>query len=465
MENLADPGQAEAGLAASHPCPRAALDPIERSGSERTPDGVDNFTLRHRLAAADDLPIERILFDQFLFFLKRKLRKVRDAFSLLDDMILLLKPKRLLSPGGCHLSDSRCAGKARRLDPRQVKEQRRAFRLPDDEIAHLTVCTQPCKGGDDLSSWQRLHGEILLLQNLRDAFRRRRSVFLVRDKIGGRPGQDVAVNRRRHQHALAFFCRKLEDRMPHVPLKRPVIETVLSPSWTDPDLLCADHIVDLIRVHTGSVDDSSRDILRPARLHMVQPLLIPSDVRHFSMEMKIHAVLAGVLCKRKRQLERADNPACRRIKCRGDVLRQVRLHPEKFLSPDNSEPAHTIGNSARKQRLQLAHLCLVCADHERSISLKWNIQILTQAVHHLIAADVQLRHQRPHSRIEATVDDGAVRLGCPCTDILRAFEHADIRAQTRQRPCGSGTGHTGTDYHSIIHKFPSEWLLCEQLCL
>ena len=91
------------------------------------------------------------------------------------------------------------------------------------------------------------------------------------------------------------------------------------------------------------------------------------------------------------------------------------------------------------------------ANNHRTVPLERNVEIAAEVIHHLVAADIHLCHQRALGSIEAGMDDRRVCLRGALTDILILFEYASIHIVAGKLSCNRTARNACAYNDHIIH--------------
>ena len=216
------------------------------------------------------------------------------------------------------------------------------------------------------------------------------------------------------------------------------------------DLVRAHHVVNLIRVHAGRVDDITGLNLPVIRLDRVSALNL-SDAGHLGVQTELRSVHRRVLRHRDVQHKRADDAGRRGVKSGARLVGDVRLHRYELLPLNDPQPLDAVFSPALQQIIQFFFLFGIGTDDEGPDSLKRKIQLFRERLHHAVSLDIQLCHERAGAGVKARVRDGAVRLRSAAADILSFFEDADRNFVARKLSGHRTAGHSGADNGYIYH--------------
>ena len=137
------------------------------------------------------------------------------------------------------------------------------------------------------------------------------------------------------------------------------------------------------------------------------------------------------------------------------MLGQIGLQSEKFLSLQNPKIRYTVFSSPLQQFRKESGILIFRADDQGTVSVKREIQLPGQSVHHLIAPDIHLCLLRAGQSVETCVNNGAVGLGGAAADILLPLDHTD-GAPISGEFSGDGASHNaGADNYCIVHSYRS----------
>ena len=154
-------------------------------------------------------------------------------------------------------ADGRGGGQAGRIDTGTVEKAGRVFGLSQDEIPVCLTGAQPGKGGDGQFGGQGRHAAPALFHDFIQSICRGVDRFSVRQVFRGRAHHQVAVDGRRDQNSLPHGAGKLKNGMGDQIPRFFVQELIFSPTGGNGQLVCADHVVENVRVDARRVDDAA----------------------------------------------------------------------------------------------------------------------------------------------------------------------------------------------------------------
>ncbi len=273
----------------------------------------------------------------------------------------------------------------------------------------ILMSPESCEYTDDLSlDRQILYMSAGACKDSVEACLCRGRSFLVIDIDRGRTCQQVSVNRRRYKDALAVSRRLREDGLRNEAAHLLVHDVIIAASRCDVDLVFRNHVVEMVGVYAGCVDDASGLVLTVVCADMPDALIIFFKFLNFRIKTEINAVLIGVFRKSDRQTERADNAGRRCIKCALRIVGKVRLHGKRLFAAEDLHSLYAVGNTSVIEVLQAVECIFVNADNKRAVSLERHIQFLCNLVHHFIAAHIHLRHHGSGHTVIARMYDGRI---------------------------------------------------------
>ena len=254
-DDAQDLGRAEAAVALAHHRAATPLERVERQHRQRTAQRRDNLALGDLAAAADDVSPGGILGDGAFDAVLAHHRQERPGAADRIERGVLPRRQRLGDPAREILGDGGRGGEAGRVDAGGVEEARRVLRLAHDEVARGARGAQSREVGDHPAGRAvRPRAPRAIDDELEPLARGAQALLgLLRD--GVRTDEEVAVDRRRHEHALARGPRHLEDRMVEQRPQGGFVEDVVAAHGRDLELAPAHEVVDLVGVDACGVDD------------------------------------------------------------------------------------------------------------------------------------------------------------------------------------------------------------------
>ena len=277
---------------------------------------------------------------------------------------------------------------------------------------------------------------------------RRSGIFHIH---GGRAHEEIAVDGRRHENALAHFGGQLEHGAREHAADLFVQQHIFALARRDRDLFIGHHVVELGAVQSRGVDDD-RGLKAPLRgLKLPEPALA-GNALHAGIEEELHAVAHGVFRHGAGELKGADDAARGRIE-RGDGLRgDVRLKLVQLLALHDAKTVHAVFHAAEQKLLESRAVGLVKAQHERPAAAEQNLQPLAELRHRVASLHVEPCHERAGAGVKARVDNGGVSFGRAGAYILARFDHGGAQrvfAQLHRRGAADNAG--AHDKDIVLH--------------
>ena len=229
-------------------------------------DGVDDLALGHLLAAADDIAVERVLRNKRSALFHGHLVRAIDLRTGGIVFFIYRRGYEIRRALGKERADGGRGGQAGRLDADGIQKARRALGLADNEIVLilLHMRAQAGKARDRAVAGER--GDALpgLLHDALEPRGGRVRRFGVLHIHGGRAHEEIAVNGRRYENALAHFRGKLEHGAREHMADLFIKQHIFALARRDRELLFGDHVVELGAVESRGVDDD-RSLKAPFR--------------------------------------------------------------------------------------------------------------------------------------------------------------------------------------------------------
>ena len=352
--------------------------------------------------------------------------------------------------------DRRGGGQARGFDARRVDKAGRSFCRADDEVVAVRAGAQSGEGGDRhpvLDPRHRPAGELL------DSCKPgggRRGVRLVLDILGGRAGQEVAVDGRGDEDAFAHFGGRLEDGAAHQRALRLVKKLVFPPPRGDGKALVPGHPRDLVGIDPGGVDDKPR-------LHRLlsgtEDEILPHipDLLDGKAGAQRGAVVHRVFDRADGQLIGADDAAGGSGKRALDLRGDIGLQRQNLLRGKQGESRHPVLLPARFELRDGIQILAGEGEDEGAVADKGDRELFCGFLHHRVAEDVVFCLVGARLRVEAGVDDGGIRLGRAHHDVLLLFEQDGRELPAGELPQSQPAGHAAADDRDIVscHTDPS----------
>ena len=220
----------------------------------------DDLGLRDRLAAADDVAVQRVLGDEGRALLGCLLRETHVGAAVAIVRLALPHHADAGQDAARLLGHGRRARQAGRLHAGEVHEARHVRRLGDDEVAGVDIGADAREVADVVAQVERGHRQARLARD--EVLTRRGASGVVLLVVGQRLGvgthDDVAVDRRRDEHALALLVWALEDDRTDQARRAVVEQVVLAAGRRDMEGRRGDHVVHMGRVDAGGVHDRAR---------------------------------------------------------------------------------------------------------------------------------------------------------------------------------------------------------------
>ena len=251
-----------------------------------------------------------------------------------------------------------------------------------------------------------------------------------------------------YRDSLKLFENQLENGVAYVAAGGTVQQEVVTTAGHDGHGVVGNHVVNLVRVDAGSVDNDLGFVIALDGLYLPAAVDL-LDAGNFAVELELNAVGSCVFSQSKVQAEGADNGAGGSVQSGNSVVGDVGLHGNQLVPLNDSQAFHTVLHAVFIQLDQVGTVFLADHDDQRTVALVVEVQILGQLLHHEAALDVQLGHQRTIGGVVAGMDDGGVGLGGAAADIFCALQNQDISLLTGQF-AGDGTaGNTCADDDNI----------------
>ena len=227
----------------------------------------------------------------------------------------------------------------------------------------ILMGAQSGKAGDGLADGQVVHGNARLGDQLLQPRGGGIGAVPVLNIDGGGTDDDVAVNGRAHQNALAQLPGQLEHRVADEAAHLPVQQAVVAPAGGDVQLPGGDHVVQHVGIDACRVDNIPR--LEVALLRVDGPaLLAPGKARDLCVEPEVHTVGIGILRQSDGHIEGADNAAGRRPQGGNGVFADVGLQLVEPLGIHNFQPLHAVFHAVFIESQKPVHILLGHAYHQ-----------------------------------------------------------------------------------------------------
>ena len=219
-----------------------------------------------------------------------------------------------------------------------------------------------------------------LLDQVIDACCRRVVAFLVLDVHCRRADDEVAVDSRGDQDTLAELCGLREDRVADMVSDGLVQQAVVAAPGSDIDLFLTDHVVELVRIDTGRVDDI------PCLVHTVVGADRPDRIAvffagagreglHLGIEEEVDAVHAGIFSHGDIEDKRTNDPAGGGIQGGHYVLREVGLFLQCLFAAQDLQTFDSIGNAPVVQVFESVLFGFMNTDDQGPVPLERNVEV------------------------------------------------------------------------------------------
>ena len=194
-----------------------------------------------------------------------------------------------------------------------------------------------------------------------------------------------------HQHALAVLAGELENGVVDVALGGVVQQEIVAPAGDDGHIVVGHHVVQLVGVQPGGVDDHFRlhVALDGGYLPAAVDLL---DVGDLAVKLELHAVAGGVLRQGEGEAEGAHNAAGGGVQRRHRLVADVGLHLHQLIPLHDAQALHSVGHAVGVQLVQRGAVLLAHHHHQRAVLLVGEVQLPGQLGHEQAARHVQLGH-------------------------------------------------------------------------
>ena len=337
-----------------------------------------------------------------------------------------------------------------RANARHIQEMRR--RKINNKIIHGGIGPHTGKVADILAKIHAGHRAHRFLAHLSQARCGVRCIVRVPAHHCIGSYDQIAVHRRRHQHALALFTRALEDHRRHPVALALVQQVILAYRRLYGKGRRRHQVVHPIGVHAGSVDHI------PC-LHCVfavgQGIALRClfNLLHREPTAQFTTVLHRHLGHSQTKLPRINNGCRRRPQSTLGCLRYIGLLGSHLRSVPKLQPRHTVLAPPLQQVLQGIHVFIVQGHHQGAGVFPRHMELFANLSAHGIAFYIQLGHQRARVRIVPGVHNGTVGAGGTHTDVVLLLQQNDPHPAARQ-PISTGTpGNTAADDRYIIHLY------------
>ena len=226
--------------------------------------------------------------------------------------------------------------------------------------------------------------------------------------LGGGTDEQIAVDRGRHQHALAQHPGQLENGGVHRFSRGLIQQQILAPPGGNVDFVFAHHIVQHPGIHPRGIDHRPGNQGLPFRNHQPGALFPGANLGNPGSQPELHAVLDGVLSQGHRHPEGTDDAPrrCPEGCHRGPA--DVGLHFVKPPGIDDLQALHSVLKAVFIKCLQSGQIRPVHAQHQRAVAPEGNVQLPGKLRHHPAAQNIVFCHQGARLGIKACMDDGAV---------------------------------------------------------
>ena len=310
------------------------------------------------------------------------------------------------------------------------------------------VGAQTGEGGDGLAEVQVLDGSAALGPDVAQTLSGGVDAVLVLHIDGGGADDGVAVDGGSNQNALAVLAGELEDGGVHMAAGGAVQQEIVAPAGNDGHGVVGDHVVDLVGIDAGGVDNDPG--LKIALDGLDLPAAVDGhDAGDFRVKLELCAVGGGILGQGVVQAEGADDGAGGGVEGRHSLVGNVGLHLDQLFPLDDAQVADTVGNAVFVELHQVGTVILGKHDDQGAVALVMDVQILGKLLHHFAALDIELGHQGAVGRVEACVDDGGIGLGGAAADVLVPVDDEDIRLLAGQFTGNGAAGNTCADDDNI----------------
>ena len=218
-------------------------------------DGVEDLALGYRLAAADYPAVSGVLLNESLALVVAHVSETDGLRSVGLEVVFLLGAHSLCKHIGDILGYCGRGGEAGGFDAGDVDEFVVLLARLNDEIVSVAVRSEAREGGDDLSRGEAGDGFLGRDKDLGKCTRGGGNVGLIFDVKCARADEQVAVDRRGDEDALAHLGGALEYRVLCERAYRLVAEHIFALSGGGMYRIVADERRYLVAEYAGGVDD------------------------------------------------------------------------------------------------------------------------------------------------------------------------------------------------------------------
>ena len=413
-------------------------------------DGGDDFALGHRLTAADDMAVARILRNQPV--LRRGIQRMEGAARLPFGLKIAFFPQRqarLRKPADQLLRNRRRRRQAGRIDAERMPELRPFGGSPHHKIPARQRGAHAGKRADHLPQRQGFHRSRRRAADLLQPFAGNVAVFPAIHLVRGRPDEQIAVHRGGDQHALSGGRRHLEQRVRHQIPRAFIQQQVFAAARYDRRRPLPQHAGDFVGIQPGAVEHIPRLHLLSAGIQAKAPVGL-LDALHPEIRAQLHAVVHRVPHGGNGQLIGADDARRGAPQRAGRLFRHLRLQRAHLFPGKQRQPRHTVGKPSLIQPRKGVFVLRGKGQHQRAVVPVRHLQLRRKRRHHRRAAHIEPGLLRSRQRIKPAVDDRTVGAGRSHRHILIPLQQANPQVIAGQLAGGQRADHPGADNHYII---------------
>ena len=366
---------------------------------------VDDLALGNRLAAADDLTIERVFRDSGGALLMGKVLEAHHM-AFIHKRFLGIQRQPGFPKHPHHVArDGRGGGQAGGFDARDIEEAL-LIGFAHEEIIDLRVGAQAREIADgvpeiDIGNRPERH-----FADKGQSVARGAEIVFFR-VLGVRADNQVAVYGGGDEHALAHLARALENNMIDQCALALIEKEIFALVRGDGEGVRSRHVVDFIAPDSGGVDDEAGVNLLAAGRN-AEAAVDWLDGSDFTVQLHPRSILHSRFRQRDRQLPRADDSGAGGVKGTGDLGAHIRFHLAHFLGGEHLHAGYAVLCAAIKQLADQRILIGVESKHKAADLLIGNVQLFAQFLDKGVALHVIPGHFGAGMRIVPRMYDGAV---------------------------------------------------------
>ena len=263
----------------------------------------------------------------------------------------------------------------------------------------------------------------------------------------------------RDQNSLAHRRGRMEQGGAYLAALRLVHEYVFAPSRSYGKgghfFLALISAADFVGVYAGAVYYRPSSIFFTVFRDNKKVFALSFNTFHACIKVKTHAVPRGVFTVCHRHFVGTSYTRRSAPESGGHVRRNVRFEFAHPVAADYFQSLHPVFHAAAVERLQDILFFLIEGKHHTAVAAVRKIKTFGFLFHHGAAEDVELCFQTAFFGVESAVDDARICFARAAGNVVRLFQHGNIRRIGGKTACQRTAYYAAADYYyikKIFHK-------------